>query len=79
MEFRKMVPKILRAVLERRHRCKEQTFGLTGRMRGWDDLREKHQNMYITIRKTDEQHKFNACRRAPRAGARGPSRGIGWG
>ena len=73
-----MVLKILCAVLERRHRCKEQTFGLIGRMRGWDDLREKHQNMYITMCKTDKQHKFNACRRAPKAGALGPSRGIGW-
>ena len=25
-----------------RHKCKEQTFGLCGRRRGWDDLREWH-------------------------------------
>ena len=25
---------------QKRHRCKEQTFGLCGRQRGWDDLRE---------------------------------------
>ena len=27
---------------QKRHRCKEQTFGLCGRRRGWDDLREQH-------------------------------------
>ena len=27
---------------QRRHRCKEQTFGLNERRQGWDDLREKH-------------------------------------
>ena len=32
---------------KKRHRCKEQTFELYGRRRGWDDLREQHQNMYI--------------------------------
>ena len=26
--------------IAKRHRCKEQTFGLCGRRRGWDDLRE---------------------------------------
>ena len=31
----------------KRHRCTEQTFGLCGRRRGWDDLREQHRNMYI--------------------------------
>ena len=36
-----MVPTILHAGQQRRHRRKEQTFGLDGR-RGWDDLREKH-------------------------------------
>ena len=25
---------------QKRHRCKEQTFGLCGRRQGWDDLRE---------------------------------------
>ena len=32
---------------KKRHRCTEQTFGLCGRRRGWDVLREQHQNMYI--------------------------------
>ena len=32
---------------KKRHRCTEETFGLCGRRRGWDVLREQHQNMYI--------------------------------
>ena len=42
MKSRKMVPMILYAGQQRRHRLKEQTFGLSGKRRGWDDLREKH-------------------------------------
>ena len=38
MEFRKAVPMTLHAGQQRRHRRKEQTFGLRSR-RGWDDLR----------------------------------------
>ena len=49
MEFRKigngnyhyiMVIITLYARQKKRHRCIEQTFGLYGRRRGWDDLRE---------------------------------------
>ena len=40
IEFRKMVMMFLYARQQKRHRCKEQTFGLCGRRRGWDDLRE---------------------------------------
>ena len=40
MESRKMVPMILCAGQQRKHRRKEQTFGLSGRRRGWDDLRD---------------------------------------
>ena len=47
MEFRKMVMVTLYAKQKKRHRCTEQTFGLCGRRRGWDVLREQHQNMYI--------------------------------
>ena len=35
-----MVMMILQAGQQRRHRCKEQTFGPSGRRQGWDDLRE---------------------------------------
>ena len=40
MEFRKMVTMTLYARQQKRHRCKEQSSGLCGRRRGWDDLRE---------------------------------------
>ena len=40
MEFRKKVTMTLYARQQKRHRCKEQTFGLCGRRREWDDLRE---------------------------------------
>ena len=40
MEFRRSVPTILHAGQQRRHRCKEQTFGLNVRGQGWGDLRE---------------------------------------
>ena len=32
---------------KKRDRCTEQNFGLCGRRRGWDVLREQHRNMYI--------------------------------
>ena len=40
MEFRKMVMMILYVRQQKRYRCKEQTFGLSGSRQGWDDLRE---------------------------------------
>jgi len=40
MEFRKMATMILYARQQKRHRGKEQTFGLCGRRRRWDDLEE---------------------------------------
>ena len=40
MEFRETIPMLLHAAQQRRQRCKEQTFGLSGRSRGWDALRE---------------------------------------
>jgi len=40
MEFRNMVPMILHAGQQRRHKCKEQAFGLSGRRQEWDYLRE---------------------------------------
>ena len=46
---------ILCARQQKRHRYKEQTFGLCGRKQGWDDLREYYWNMYITIGETDDQ------------------------
>ena len=40
MEFRKMVMMTLYARQQKRHKCIQQSFGLCGRRRGWDDLRE---------------------------------------
>ena len=42
MEFRKMVTITLYARQQKRHRCIEQSFGLCGRGRGWDELGEWH-------------------------------------
>ena len=39
MEFKKMVMMTLYARQQNRHRSKEQTFGLCGRKRGWDNLK----------------------------------------
>ena len=48
MEFRKMAMITLYAKQKKRHRVStEQTFGLCGRRRRWDVLREEHRNMYI--------------------------------
>ena len=38
MEFRKLVTMTLYVRQQKRHRCIEQSFGLYGRGRGWDDL-----------------------------------------
>ena len=35
---------------QKRHRCKEQTFGLCGRRRGWDDLRIALKHVYYLMR-----------------------------
>ena len=40
LEFRKMVTMTLYVRQQKRHRRIEQSFGLCGRRRGWDDLRE---------------------------------------
>ena len=59
MEFRKMVTITLYAKQKKRHRCIEQSFGLCGRRRGWDVLREQHQNMYIIKGETDHQPRLD--------------------
>jgi len=40
MEFRKMVTITVYTRQQKRHGCIEQSFGLCGRGRGWDDLGE---------------------------------------
>jgi len=79
MEFRKMVTMTLYTRQQKRHGYKEQTLELCKRRQGWDDMREQHWNMYIPICKTDDQCKFDAWSRAPKAGALGQLRGMGWG
>ena len=79
MEFKKKVMMTLYVRQQKRHRCKEQSFGLCGRRQGWDDLREQHWNMYITICKKDDRCKFDAWSRALKAISLGNPRGMGWG
>ena len=45
---------------QKRHICIEQSFGLCGRGRGWDDLGEWHWNMYNIIYEMNHQSRFNA-------------------
>ena len=42
MEFRKIVMITLNVRQQKRQRCIEQSFGLCGRGRGWDDLGDGH-------------------------------------
>ena len=42
VEFREMVMMTLYVRRPKRHRCIEQSFGLCGRGKGWDDLGEWH-------------------------------------
>ena len=76
MEFRKMVTIILYVRQKKRHRCIEQSFGLFGRGKGWDDLGEWHWNMYNIICVTNHQFRFNAWYRMLGAGALGRPRGM---
>ena len=71
MEFRKMVTMSLYARQQKRHRRKEQSFGLCGRGWGWDYLGEWHW-MYIIICEMNHQSRFDAWDRMLRAGA------LGW-
>ena len=58
MEFSKMVTITLYARQQKRHRCIEQSFGLCGRGRGWDDLGEWHWIMYNIIYETNHHHRY---------------------
>ena len=64
---------------QKRHWSKEQTIGLCGRRRGWDDLREQHWNMYSAVCELDHQSKLDAWNRAPKTSALGQPRGNGQG
>ena len=79
MEFRKMVMIILYARQQKRHRCIEQSFGLCGKGRGWDDLGEWHWNMHNIIYEMNLQSMFDAGYRMLGAGALGWPREMVWG
>ena len=79
MEFRKMVTITLYARQQKRHWCIEQSFGLCGRGRGWDDLGEWHWNMYNIIYEMSRQSRFDARYWILGAGALGWPRGMVWG
>ena len=79
MEFRKMVTITWCTRQQKRHWCIEQSFGLCGRGRGWDDLGEWHWNMYNIIHEMSHQSRFNAWYWMLGAGALGRHRGMVWG
>ena len=79
MDFRKMVTITLCTRQQKRHWCIEQSFGLCGRGRGWDDLGEWHWNMYNIIYETSCQSRFDASYWMLGAGALGRPRGMVWG
>ena len=79
MEFRKMVTITLYTRQQKRHWCIEQSFGLCGRRRGWDDLGEWHWNVYNIIYETSCQSRFDARYWMLGAGALGWPRGMEWG
>ena len=79
MEFRKMVTITLYVRQQKRHRYIEQSFGLCGRGRGWDDLGEWHWNMCNIICETNHQSRFCAWYRMLGAGALEWPRGMVWG
>ena len=58
MEFRKMVTITLYTRQQKRHWCIEQSFGLCGGGRGWDDLGEWHWNMYNIIYEMSRQSRL---------------------
>ena len=64
---------------QKRHWCIEQSFGLCGRGRGWNDLGEWHWNTYNIIYETSRQSRFDAWYWMLEAGALGWPRGMVWG
>ena len=64
---------------QKRHWCIEQSYGLCGRGRGWEDLGEWHWNMYNIIYEMSHQSSFKAWYWMLGAGALGRPRGMVWG
>ena len=61
---------------QKRHWCIEQSFGLCGRGRGWDDVGEWQWNMYNIIYEMSRQSRFDARYWMLGAGALGLPRGM---
>ena len=78
MEFRKMVTITLYTIQQKRHWCVEQSFGLCGRGRGWEDLGEWHWNTYNIIYETSRQSRFDVRCWMLGASALGRPRGMVW-
>ena len=57
MEFRKMVTITLYARQQKKHRCIEQSFGLYGRGRGWDDWEKSIETCIISYKKKTNKKK----------------------
>ena len=63
---------------QKRHWCIEQSFGLCGRGRGWNDLGKWHLNMYNVIYETSRQSMFDERYWMLGAGALGRPRRMVW-
>ena len=79
MEFRKMVTRTLCTRQQKRHWCIEQSYGLCGRGRGWDDMGEWHWNTCNIMYETRCQSRFEARYWMLGAGALGRPGGMVWG
>ena len=77
--FRKVVTITLYTRQQKRHWCIEQSYGLCGRGRGWEDLGEWHWNMYTIMYEMSHQSRFDARHWMLGAGALGRPRGMVWG
>ena len=62
MEFRKMVMITLYVRQQKRHRCTEQSFGLCGRGRGWDDSESGIETGIISYKKRIASRFDAGCR-----------------
>ena len=63
----------------KRHWGIDQSFGLCGRGRGWEDLGDWHWNMYNIMYETSRQSRFDARYWMLGAGALGRPRQMVWG
>ena len=79
LNLRKMVTITLCTRQQKRHWCIEQSYGLCGRGKGWEDLGEWHWNMYNIIFEMSRQSRFDTRYWMLGACALGRPRGMVWG